>query len=146
LTTHSIATLAVSEAAYAEIKEKLLAAGYGHAVMADGQIDMSGIGVVAQPGRTDDERDAARWRQLVKSGIADQVAEVVDWVQFVVPQSPHTEPFGPHDQVVNMVVERYPKRKLLIYWIDKAKKRTLTDQIDHELEQAEEPSERGDHE
>lgn len=43
--THTYAKLPLSAEAYEEIKEKLIAAGYGHAFMRDGTIDMHGIGV-----------------------------------------------------------------------------------------------------
>jgi hypothetical protein len=44
--THTVATLAVSLGAYDEIAALLRAAGYGHAFVDDGVIDMSGIGLV----------------------------------------------------------------------------------------------------
>ena len=50
--THTFATLAVSKAAYEEIKQKLLAAGYQHAIFeSDNQevIDMHGIALVVEP-------------------------------------------------------------------------------------------------
>ena len=47
--THTFATLELSPVAYAEIREKLKAAGYEHAFMESGIIDMHGIGV-AQAG------------------------------------------------------------------------------------------------
>ena len=43
--THTYAELAVSEAAYAEVAGKLRDAGYDHAFLEDGVIDMQGIGV-----------------------------------------------------------------------------------------------------
>lgn len=50
--THTYAVLEISAAAYAEIRAKLLAAGYWHAVH-DGTdrevIDMHGIAVAVQP-------------------------------------------------------------------------------------------------
>ncbi|GER16733.1 NADAR family protein [Variovorax boronicumulans] len=46
--THTIASLAVSAAAHTEIAAALRAAGYDHAFMEDGLIDMSGIGLAAQ--------------------------------------------------------------------------------------------------
>lgn len=45
--THTYAVLEVSDAAYQEIKAKLQAAGYDHAFMEDGEIDMFGIAVVS---------------------------------------------------------------------------------------------------
>lgn len=48
-TTHTIAELELSPAAYDEIKQKLLDADYGHAIMEDGTVDMSGIGVTRGP-------------------------------------------------------------------------------------------------
>lgn len=43
--THTVAELALSGAAYDEIRKSLEAAGYQHAFDADGMIDMTGIGV-----------------------------------------------------------------------------------------------------
>jgi len=43
--THTFAILEVSPAVYEEIREKLKAAGYQHAFMADGSIDMYGIAI-----------------------------------------------------------------------------------------------------
>lgn len=45
-TTHTYAELEVSAEAYAEIEGKLREAGYDHAFMDDGTIDMHGIGIV----------------------------------------------------------------------------------------------------
>ncbi len=51
--THTYATLAVSAAAYDEIRQKLEDAEYQHAFMDDGAIDMHGIAIVkADPGAT----------------------------------------------------------------------------------------------
>lgn len=44
--THTFATLEVSNAAYDEIAAKLKEAGYDHVFMEDGAIDMHGIGLV----------------------------------------------------------------------------------------------------
>jgi len=44
-TAYTIATLEVSAAAYQEISAKLRAAGYDHAIGANGVIDMNGIGL-----------------------------------------------------------------------------------------------------
>lgn len=44
--THTFATLELSAAAYQEIAEKFRAAGYNHAFMEDGAIDMHGVAVV----------------------------------------------------------------------------------------------------
>lgn len=46
--THTYAELELSQAAYNEIKRKLEDAGYQHAFMEDGAIDMHGIGVTRQ--------------------------------------------------------------------------------------------------
>lgn len=46
--TYTYAELAVSERTYNEIRQKLEAAGYHHALLSDGAIDMRGIGLVAQ--------------------------------------------------------------------------------------------------
>lgn len=46
--THTYVTLDVSTAAYEEIKKKLLAAGYDHAINSDGEIDMQGIALVEE--------------------------------------------------------------------------------------------------
>lgn len=51
--THTYAELGLSRAAYDEIAAALRAAGYDHAFMEDGTIDMHGIGVtcagIAEP-------------------------------------------------------------------------------------------------
>lgn len=47
--THTIVELEVSAAAYNEIRSSLEAAGYQHAFLEDGVIDMSGIGVMSKP-------------------------------------------------------------------------------------------------
>ena len=46
MATHTYALLAVSRAAYDEIKAKLLAADYGHAINEKGEIDMHGITLI----------------------------------------------------------------------------------------------------
>ncbi len=46
--THTYSTLAVSNAAYQEIKRKLIAANYGDAINAKGEIDMNGIALIVQ--------------------------------------------------------------------------------------------------
>jgi hypothetical protein len=46
--THTYVTMALSAAAYAEIKQKMLEAGYDHAFGSDGEIDMNGIAVVPE--------------------------------------------------------------------------------------------------
>lgn len=46
--THTVATLQVSAAAFNEIADKLRAAGYDHAFV-DGLIDMTGIGIEPAP-------------------------------------------------------------------------------------------------
>lgn len=46
--THTYAVLEISNAAYDEIRAKLEAAGYQHAFMDDGEIDMHGIAVKAE--------------------------------------------------------------------------------------------------
>jgi hypothetical protein len=46
--THTVAVLELSKAAYDEIAEKLLAAEYDHVFDADGLIDMTGIGVAIE--------------------------------------------------------------------------------------------------
>lgn len=47
-TTHTYVTLELSRAAYDEIKGKMLAAKYQHAINAEGEIDMHGIAVTAE--------------------------------------------------------------------------------------------------
>lgn len=47
--THTVATLAVSAEAHAEISALLRAAGYDHAFMADGLVDMTGLALEAAP-------------------------------------------------------------------------------------------------
>lgn len=53
--THTYAELELSQAAYDEIKTKLLAAGYGHALMDGGTINMHGIGVTREPAEPRDD-------------------------------------------------------------------------------------------
>lgn len=48
--THTFAELELSKAAYDEIATKLRAAGYDHAFIDDGIIDMHGIGVTVEEG------------------------------------------------------------------------------------------------
>ncbi len=48
IVTHTYATLEVSAAAYEEIKSKLLAAEYQHAINDEGEIDMHGIALVRE--------------------------------------------------------------------------------------------------
>jgi hypothetical protein len=70
--THTRAELAVSDAAYQEIKERLLAAGYGHAIHRDGNkefVDMHGIAV------TPESRDNVKV-YLVYKGKLIKTAEV----------------------------------------------------------------------
>lgn len=43
--THTVAKLVLSQAAYEEIERKLIDAGYQHAFLEDGLIDMNGIAV-----------------------------------------------------------------------------------------------------
>ncbi len=52
-TTHTFAVLELSAAAWEEIAAKLCAAGYDHAFVDDGCIDMHGIGVKAEARPTD---------------------------------------------------------------------------------------------
>lgn len=44
-TTHTYALMDVSAETYAEIRRKLEEAGYQHAIMEDGVLDMHGIGI-----------------------------------------------------------------------------------------------------
>jgi hypothetical protein len=46
--THTYVLLDVSKAAYDEIKQKLLNAGYDHAINDAGEIDMHGIALVVE--------------------------------------------------------------------------------------------------
>ncbi|MFL5912778.1 MAG: hypothetical protein ACJ768_19710 [Gaiellaceae bacterium] len=48
-TTYTFVELELSPAAYDEIRAKLEAAGYSHALGVDGAIDMHGLAVVRQP-------------------------------------------------------------------------------------------------
>jgi hypothetical protein len=57
--TYTCAELGVSAAAYEEIRGKLEAAGYQHAIGASGLIDMHGIGLVAGSPPDDDWPEAA---------------------------------------------------------------------------------------
>ena len=53
--THTVATLEVSHAAYDEIRIRLEKEGYGHTIQHDGTIDLTGIGLVrfeTNPSRT----------------------------------------------------------------------------------------------
>jgi len=50
--THTYVVLEVSSDAYQEIKLKLKAAGYDHAFMSNGEIDMHGIAVSEDPTTT----------------------------------------------------------------------------------------------
>lgn len=50
--THTYAVLDISQEAYDEIRAKLEEAGYQHAFMPDGEIDMHGIAVSADPRST----------------------------------------------------------------------------------------------
>jgi hypothetical protein len=50
--THSYALLEVSQEAYDEIAKKLREAGYDHAFMDDGEVDMHGIALVPKPQET----------------------------------------------------------------------------------------------
>jgi hypothetical protein len=53
-TTHTLAVLEVSAEAFAEIKAKLEAAGYEHAIdMREGTIDMTGIALGCEPSDPD---------------------------------------------------------------------------------------------
>jgi hypothetical protein len=52
--THTYAELELSKVAYDEIAAKLRDAGYDHAFMDDGAIDMHGIGVTCE--RTETEK------------------------------------------------------------------------------------------
>jgi len=47
--THTVATLEVSKAAYNEIAEKLKQANYDHVFIGDGLLDMTGIALVQYP-------------------------------------------------------------------------------------------------
>lgn len=49
--TYTVATLALSASAFKEIADKLRAAGYSHLFMLDGTIDLTGIGISAEPTR-----------------------------------------------------------------------------------------------
>ena len=48
---YTVATLVISESAFQEISGKLRAAGYGHLFIMNGAIDMTGIGLIAEPPR-----------------------------------------------------------------------------------------------
>lgn len=58
--TYTLAGLELSRAAYDEIAQKLRVAGYDHAFLEDGMIDMTHIGVTPAPGPSDDSEAAAR--------------------------------------------------------------------------------------
>lgn len=47
--THTYVVLEISQDAYDEIRKKLEEAGYQHAFMKNGEIDMHGIAVAADP-------------------------------------------------------------------------------------------------
>ncbi len=67
--THTYALMEVSRAAFDEIKAKLLAAGYDHAVHDDGAtLDMHGIALVVDPCETaDDSSLVEKLHRLVRS-------------------------------------------------------------------------------
>lgn len=74
--THTIATLEVSPAAHGEIAAKLRAAGYDHAFMEGGLIDMSGIGIEpAAPAESAGQHDV--WAFICD--VAQQVPEKPDY-------------------------------------------------------------------
>jgi hypothetical protein len=50
--THTYVVMEVSGAAYTEIRDKLSAAGYDHAINSEGEIDMHGIAIIQQPNET----------------------------------------------------------------------------------------------
>lgn len=51
--THTFVELELSRAAYDEIAAKLREAGYDHAFMEDGAIDMHGMGITRQESEAD---------------------------------------------------------------------------------------------
>ena len=51
--THTYVTLEVSHAAYREIRDKLMDAGYDHCLMKDGELDMAGIAITGEAEDTD---------------------------------------------------------------------------------------------
>jgi hypothetical protein len=60
--THTLAKLELSKAAYDEIATKLIDAGYQHAFLEDGLIDMDGIGVApAEEAAEPPKRAAYEW-------------------------------------------------------------------------------------
>lgn len=61
--THTYVELGLSQAAYDEIKQKLADAGYQHAFMDDGAIDMHGIGVTLEHNPLTDAAAAAHARR-----------------------------------------------------------------------------------
>lgn len=46
--THTFAILEISPAAYAEIRGKLIDAGYGHVVMRGGELDCDGLALASE--------------------------------------------------------------------------------------------------
>lgn len=46
--SYTVATMEVSKACFDEIKQKLLEAGYDHAISEDGMLDMTHIGLVEE--------------------------------------------------------------------------------------------------
>lgn len=46
--THTYATLEVGASTHADVRDRLLAVDYGHAINVEGEIDMHGIALVAE--------------------------------------------------------------------------------------------------
>lgn len=72
--THTFAELEISDTAYNEIRSKLESAGYEHAFMDDGAIDMHGIGVKKKAKPPEPEKTHSCPRR-VESAIHRQAAE-----------------------------------------------------------------------
>jgi hypothetical protein len=64
--THTHAELGLSQPAYDEIKRKLEDAGYQHAFMEDGAIDMHGIGIALEHNPDKDQIALKIAEQIVK--------------------------------------------------------------------------------
>lgn len=84
--THTFAELELSPAAYDEIRQKLQAAGYDHAFMEDGALDMHGIGVTREKVGSSSPNDLPRY-QCIKIVQALEIDSVVgETMYFIQPR------------------------------------------------------------
>jgi hypothetical protein len=79
--THTYAELEISPAAWQEIHDKLAAAGYQHAFMPGGAIDMHGIAVTKGPGVDDPvSAERARCAKIAAECEIDNHGEISAWI------------------------------------------------------------------